>query len=74
MMNAPTSALAKDAENLQRGVPTRKANARLIAAAPELLEALKHAVEIAEGKIEGESWDDLLRYRALIDKAEGRDA
>lgn len=39
-------------------------------AAPELLEALKHAVEIAENKRPG-TWDDLLPYRVLIAKAEG---
>ena len=47
-----------------------KANARLIAAAPDLLEALKHAVEIAEYKTPG-YWYDLLKYRAIIAKATG---
>lgn len=51
------------------GMPT-EANARLIAVVPELLEALKHAVEIAENKRPG-TWDDLLPYRVLIAKAEG---
>ena len=50
--------------------PRGLANARLIAVVPELLEALKHAVEIAENKRPG-TWDDLLPYRVLIAKAEG---
>jgi len=48
-------------------------DARLIAAAPEILEALEHAVDIAEGRQLGE-WDDLLPYRALIRKVTGEAA
>lgn len=44
------------------------ANARLIAAAPALVEALTHAVEIAEAKRDG-NWDDLLKYRSLLKAA-----
>lgn len=51
-----------------------EANARLIAAAPDLLEALKQAVDREEyGKEEGDEvpqW--LLDARAAIAKAEGR--
>jgi len=34
----------------------------------ELVEALKHAVEIAEAEQTG-TWDDLLQYRELLNKA-----
>ena len=40
---------------------------RLEAAKAELLEALNHAVEIAEARRPG-VWDDLLQYRAAIKK------
>lgn len=43
---------------------------RLEAANAELLEALTHAVEIAEARIPG-AWDDLLQYRAAIAKHGG---
>ncbi len=55
-----------------------KADARLIAAAPELLEALKRLLEHAEwvGTPRGYSWDDFKDVidpaRAAIAKAEGR--
>lgn len=49
---------------------TQKANARLIAAAPELLEALKHAEKWMEGWA---SADPYIGYiRAAIAKAEGK--
>jgi hypothetical protein len=44
---------------------------RLRAVNKELVKALDHAVSIAEGKFSG-NWDDLLQYRALIAKAEGK--
>lgn len=48
--------------------PIACANARLIAAAPELLEACKNALEFSDG---GYRWlNDMLR--AAISKAEGR--
>jgi hypothetical protein len=34
----------------------------------ELEAALRHAVEIAEDKIVGGTWDDLLKYRKLLSK------
>ncbi len=40
---------------------------RLMAQRDELLAALIHAVEIAEDKRPG-TWDDLLQYRAIINK------
>ena len=43
---------------------------RLEAAKAELLEALNHAVEIAEARRPG-VWDDLLQYRAAIKKHGG---
>ena len=43
---------------------------RLEAANAELLEALNHAVEIAEARRPG-VWDDLLQYRAAIKKHGG---
>jgi hypothetical protein len=49
---------------------TRAANARLIACAPELLEALKAWCELAEHH--GVSYQEMAKYRALIARAEGR--
>lgn len=46
------------------------ANRRLIAAAPELLEALKQAVFVLEGEDDSDS-AELGRFRAAIAKAEG---
>lgn len=48
----------------------RKANARLIAAAPEMLAALKSAIEWAEytGGWDGDAWSEI---RAAIAKATG---
>jgi hypothetical protein len=37
----------------------------------DMLAALKHAVDIAENKRSG-TWDDLLQYRAAIQRAEGK--
>ena len=50
-----------------------KADARLIAAAPDLLEALKEAVDVFDGMCDDEINEELLpRLRAAIDRAEGR--
>jgi hypothetical protein len=52
---------------VQIHTPEGEANARLIAAAPELLEALKAVVAIAD-----RSTDEFDRARAAIAKAEGK--
>lgn len=53
-----------------------EANARLIAAAPDLLEAAKHTLSVLEGtgtKIEGrENFIGIPALRAAIAKAEGK--
>jgi hypothetical protein len=56
--------------------PEAAANARLIAAAPELLSALREIVHYDEGSSEQGSYgyDVLGRCKAAIAKAEGRDA
>lgn len=61
-----TNAIGREAEN--------RANARLIAAAPELLEALKKAVKEYEGLPHslGYEFTHLPEMRAEIAKAEGR--
>ena len=61
---------------VELGSEVRKANARLIAAAPELLEALKEFVEVVRNA--GVEWCDGVldaqdRARAAIAKAEGRE-
>ncbi len=48
-----------------------EANARLIAAAPDLLEALKHMSEVFEREL-GPKWESVIVARAAIAKAEGR--
>jgi hypothetical protein len=48
-------------------IDVRIANARLIAAAPELLESLKAVVKIAD-----RNTDEFVRARAIIAQAEGR--
>ena len=60
-------------------IAERRANAHLIAAAPELLEALKHVVAAERAFIEDTSaaWDDevgkaVIAAEAAIAKAEGR--
>ena len=56
-----------DAEELNEAAAELR---RLEAANAELLEALNHAVEIAEARRPG-VWDDLLQYRAAIKKHGG---
>ena len=47
------------------------ANARLIAAAPDLLEALQDAVEIMDDQLAGDFPDSMAAFRAAISKAKG---
>ena len=54
------------------GGGVRDANARLIAAAPELLEALRGLVETSETRDRLAIEDALIHARAAIAKAEGR--
>lgn len=58
-------AIASDITDPVTGLPS-EANARLIAAAPDLLEALKDALEYIPTTLQG-------RARSAIAKAEGRD-
>lgn len=51
----------------KRSFKEHAANARLIAAAPELLDMLKHAVHWHDQLTP----EDVSRYQAIIDKAEG---
>ena len=51
-----------------------EANARLIAAAPEMLDALKRLCSKFGVCCDGTPWTALREARAAIDKAEGRDA
>ena len=53
------------------GTDPAEANARLIAAAPELLEALEDAVEIIDDQLGGDFPDSLRHFKAVIAKARG---
>lgn len=70
--------------NAADGIPTAELEAAadgrllnifegLIRERDELLDALTHAVEIAEAKRSG-TWDDLLQYRAAIARVKGGEA
>ena len=63
------------AEGMVAQTPTSSArrfeDARLIAAAPELLEELKLAAEVLQGTVSHEAWK---RWRALIRRADGASA
>jgi hypothetical protein len=48
--------------------PECEANARLIAAAPDLLEALKNVIRGVP-----DTWDGVIKARAAINKAEGKE-
>lgn len=67
----------RDVRVADMGSFNMNANARLIAAAPELLEACRHAEAILGRIIEGKEWGAIEEYadtvRAAIAKAEGRD-
>jgi hypothetical protein len=53
-------------------IGTNKANAQLIAAAPELLEALEHlSKELCDGKFVKHSPDAILKIKSAIAKARG---
>ena len=49
------------------------ANAKLIAAAPELLEELRAALDMLQVAGKGQESKTVRRWQALIDKAEGRE-
>ena len=59
-----------------KGGPAHEANARLIAAAPDMLKALKTVTEFMACTLEDDekhpAWDDVRLARAAIAKAEGR--
>lgn len=59
-----------DAENRKYWLQSGKMNAALYAAAPELLEACKEALELIEANTEGRVLDTKDLLRAVIAKAE----
>jgi hypothetical protein len=78
-MSAITICDVPNPTNLVVDDATAQANARLIAAAPDLLEALKHAYALMQA-LEGSMWltkvpgvtEAFAQYSAAIAKAEGR--
>jgi hypothetical protein len=60
---------------LPRGTEQHEANARLIAAAPELLDALRLAAEYVYNPFEPDNQASLYhKLKAVIAKAEGRES
>mgnify|MGYP001296974478 FL=1 len=73
VQNGPGALLADVHQNVNIPLDARNANARLMAAAPELLEALQEIITAADG----EGWSQLdagfTKARAAIAKALGND-
>lgn len=73
VQNGPGALLADVHQNKNIALDARNANARLIAAAPELLEALQEIIAAADG----EGWSQLdagfTKARAAVAKALGND-
>lgn len=58
-------------EHRQNGTDPAEADARLISAAPELLECLIDAVEIMDDQLDGDFPEPMATFRAAIAKATG---
>ena len=73
VQNGPGALLADVHQNVNIPMDARNANARLMAAAPELLEALQEIITAADG----EGWSQLdagfTKARAAVAKALGND-
>lgn len=73
VQNGPGALLADVHQNVNIPLDARNANARLMAAAPELLEALQEIITAADG----EGWSQLdagfTKARAAVAKALGND-
>ncbi len=73
VQNGPGALLANVHQNVNIPLDARNANARLMAAAPELLEALQEIITAADG----EGWSQLdagfTKARAAVAKALGND-
>ena len=73
VQNGPGALLADVHQNVNIPLDARNANARLMAAAPELLEALQEIITAADG----EGWNQLdagfTKARAAVAKALGND-
>ena len=73
VQNGPGALLADVHQNVNIPLDARNANARLMAAAPELLEALQEIITAADG----EGWNQLdagfTKARAAVAKALGHD-
>ena len=73
VQNGPGALLADVHQNVNIPLDARNANARLMAAAPELLEALQEIITAADG----EGWNQLdagfTKARAAVAKAMGHD-
>lgn len=68
--DSPNAAIAYDPRDHAHITEVTRANARLIAAAPDLLEACKMLLNRCE--LEGVEWIDMTEARAAIAKAEGK--
>lgn len=62
-----------DCEDSGESIEESRANARLVAAAPDLLAALRNLIELVEVRApEAARWPDVEAARQAIAKAEGR--